>query len=65
VQKINESRNFIFLGKMKLPSIALEFSYHQDGSRLLENRLDVVSMVGLAVGGITDARINIDGLIFK
>ena len=50
---------------MKLPSIALEFSYHQDGSRLLENRLDVVSMVGLAVGGITDARINIDGLVFK
>ncbi len=51
---------------MKLPAIALEFSYYQDGSRLLENGMgDVVSMVGLAVGGISDARINLDGIIFE
>lgn len=65
MMKLNDSKNFIFVNSMKLPSVALEFSYHQDGSRLLENRMDMVSMVGLAVGGITDARINIDGIIFK
>jgi hypothetical protein len=63
--QMTESKNFIFINSMKLPSIALEFSYFQDGSRLLENRMDMVSMVGLAVGGISDARINIDGIIFE
>jgi hypothetical protein len=59
---MNDSRNFISANKIKLPGIALEFSYHQDGSRLVDNKMDVVSVVGLVVGGISDARITLDSM---
>jgi hypothetical protein len=63
--ELDKTNNLVYFNSLKMPSIGVEFSYYQDASGLLENDRDAISILGVATGGIEEARLAMDGLALK
>jgi hypothetical protein len=57
--------SFYFVEELSLPSLAIEFSFIQDSSRLMKEDMDAMSIMGNLIGGIEDARVTMDGFKYQ
>jgi hypothetical protein len=62
---LDQKNNFVYLDKLQLPFIECYLSYFQDPSSTIEKDFDMVSLIGVAVGGFEEARIKIEGLEYE
>ena len=54
--------NYIYIDNLSLPHIKVLVSYFQDASATIEKEFELVSLIGVAVGGFDNAMVEMKGL---
>jgi len=60
--QIDRKNHYIYIDNLNLPRIVCLLSYFQDASATLDKDFALVSLIGVAVGGFENARIELKGL---
>lgn len=58
---IDNTNDFVYIQLLGLPKVKFILTYHEDPSTTLDNDLELVSLLGVAVGGFEGASLEIDG----
>lgn len=59
--EVDTSNNYVYIDNLNLSQIRCLVSYYQDASSTLDKDFQLVSLIGVAVGGFENARIDLKG----
>ena len=62
---LDKNNNFVYIDRLNLPVIRCSLSYFQDASSTIDKDFDMVSLIGVAVGGFEEAPIKIEGIGYE
>lgn len=62
---LDNSNNLIYINELFFPTVQIYLSYFQDSASTVDKEFEMVSLLGVAVGGFEEAFININPLLIE